>query len=101
MVKYKAAHILWPTLYLHECFRLHRMHELQIVVTNIRSLSVCLSRVSPRLHCAKMAGQIKMLLGVNIPGGSWNIVLDVGPDPQQRVTGPILNFGDPSHLRNG
>jgi len=78
------------------------MHELQIVVTNIRSLFVCLSRVSSRLHYAKMAGQIKMLLGVNIPGGSWNIVLDVGPDvPQRGDRGPILNFGTPLYHRNG
>jgi len=40
MVKYKVAHILWPTLYLHECFRLHRMHELQIVVTDVHGISL-------------------------------------------------------------
>jgi len=28
-----------------------------------------------------MAEQIKMLFDVNTPGGPWNIVLDVGPDP--------------------
>jgi len=40
-----------------------------------------MSRGSSLLHCAKMAEQIKMLFGVNTPGGPWNIVLDVGPDP--------------------
>jgi len=34
-----------------------------------RCLSVCLSRGSTRLHCAKMAERIKMLLGMNTPGG--------------------------------
>jgi len=28
-----------------------------------------------------MVEQIKMLFGVNTPGGPWNIVLDGGPDP--------------------
>jgi len=39
-----------------------------------------------------MAEQIKMLFGVNTPGGPWNIVLDVGPDPTQRrkrESGPL------------
>jgi len=31
--------------------------------------SVCLSRGSSRLHCAQMAEQIKILFGVNTPGG--------------------------------
>jgi len=44
-------------------------------------LSVCLSRGSSRLHCEKMAEQIKMLFGLNTPVGHWNIVLDVGFDP--------------------
>jgi len=51
------------------------------------SLSVCLSRGSSRLHCAKMGEQIKMLFGMNTPGGRWNIVLDVDPDPLQRGEG--------------
>jgi len=42
--------------------------------------SVCLSRGSTRLHCAKMAEQIKILFMVNTPGGPSNIVLDGGPD---------------------
>jgi len=56
--------------------------------------SVCLSRSSSRLHCAKMAEQIKIPYGANTPVGPWNIVLDVGPDLPQR-------FWDPSYLRNG
>jgi len=49
--------------------------------------SVCLSRDSSRLRCAKMAEQIKMLFRVNTPGCPWNIVLDVGTDPPQRRRG--------------
>jgi len=58
------------------------------------SLSVCLSRGSSRLRCAKTAEQIKMLFMVNTVGGPWNIVLDVGPDspPTERGRGPDLNF---------
>jgi len=41
---------------------------------------VCLSRHSTRLHCAKMAEQIKMLIGVNTFWGLWNTVLRGGPD---------------------
>jgi len=41
-----------------------------------------------------MAEQVKMLFRVNTPGGPWNIVLKVGPDPpQRRGGGPVLNFG--------
>jgi len=43
--------------------------------------SVCLSRSSTRLHCAKVAKRIKMLFGVNTTGGSWNVALDGGADP--------------------
>jgi len=49
-----------------------------------------------------MAEQIKMLVGVNTPGGPWNIVLNVGPDlPQRGGGGSVLNFGTPSYIRNG
>jgi len=41
-------------------FRLHRMHEMQNIVTDIRS--VCLSRGSSRLHCAKMAEQSNIII---------------------------------------
>jgi len=65
------------------------------------SLSVCLSRDSSRLHCAKMAEQIEMPFGINTPGGPRNIVLDmVGPGhPTEK--GSLLNFGTPSYLQNG
>jgi len=43
-------------------FRLHRMHDMQTIVTD--DPGVCLSRGSTRLHCAKMAERIKMLFGV-------------------------------------
>jgi len=42
---------------------------------------VCLSRGSTRFHCAQTAEQIKILFGVNTPGGPRNIVLDEGLDP--------------------
>jgi len=44
-----------------------------------------------------MAEQIKMLFGMNTPGGPWNIVLNVGPpDPPQRGGGrPNFTFWDP------
>jgi len=55
------------------------MHEMQSILTDVCSISP--SRGSSRCHCAKMAEQIKTLFGVNTPGGPWNIMLDVGPDP--------------------
>jgi len=66
------------------CFRLHRMHEMQTIVSDARGvcLSVFLSRGSTRLHCARMAEQIKVMFWVNIPGCVWNFLSDVGPDPQ-------------------
>jgi len=53
------------------------MHEVQTVVNDV-CLSVCLSRGSARLHRAKTAEQIKMLIGVNTLAGPWNIVLHGG-----------------------
>jgi len=55
-----------------------------MIAVSVR-LSVCLSVT--RLNSAslaKMAEQIKMLFGLNIPGGPWNIVLNVGPDPSTK-----------------
>jgi len=51
--------------------RLHRMHKMQTIVTDVRvvSPSVCLSHGSTRLHCAKTAQRIKMLFDVNILWG--------------------------------
>jgi len=51
---------------------------MQTIVTDDRGVcpSVCLSRSSTRLHCAKTVERIKMLFGVNIPGGPWSIVLE-------------------------
>jgi len=44
-----------------------------------------------------MAEWIKMLFGVNTPGGPRNIVLDGGADPStgERAGDIILNFGTP------
>jgi len=71
------AKLLWPVV------RLHRMHEMQTIVTDDRG--VCLSHGSTRLHCAKTVEQIKILFGVNILKGPRNIMLDGGPDPPHRV----------------
>jgi len=51
-------------------FRLHRMHEMQTIVNDDRSVcqSVWRSRGLFRLHCAKMAKQIKMPFGLNTSG---------------------------------
>jgi len=58
--------------------------------------SAILSRGSSRLHCTKMAEQIKMLFGVNTPGGPQNDVLDMSPDPPtDRERGPTFKFWDP------
>jgi len=59
------------------------MHVMQTIVTDDRGVcqAVCLSHSLTRLHCAKMAEQIKMLFGVNTPGSPCNIVLDGGHDP--------------------
>jgi len=54
---------------------------MQTIVTDVYSVSICLSCGSTRLHCAKMAEQIKILFGVNTLGGPRNIVLDGHPDP--------------------
>jgi len=69
------------------------MREMQTTVTDVHS--VCLSCSSSRLRCAKTAERIKMLFGVNTPGGPWNIVSDGGADPStfdicQREEGDII-----------
>jgi len=45
------------------------------------AVSVCPSRCLARLRCAKTAGQIMILFGVNTLGSPRNIVLDGGLDP--------------------
>jgi len=50
---------------------MHAMHKMQPIVTDVRGVcpqSVCLSRGSTRLHCAKTAERIKILFGVNTLG---------------------------------
>jgi len=74
--------------------RPRRMHEIPAIIADDRcvcpsvsppvSLSVCLSRGSTRLHCAKTAEQIKILFVVNTLGGPRNIALDGAPDPPRR-----------------
>jgi len=51
------------------------------------------TRLTSALLCKK-GEQIKMLFGVNTPGGPWSIVLDVGSDPSQRGKGSPF-FGPP------
>jgi len=59
--------------------RLHRMHKMQVIITDVRGVrpSVCLSVTW--LNSAsvwKMAEQINMLFAVNTFGGLKNIALD-------------------------
>jgi len=79
------------------------MHEMQTIVTYDRMSvrqSVCLSRGSTRLYCAKTAQRIKILFGVNTLGGPRNIMLDGGPDPPQRGggVGEISPIVDQLHI---
>jgi len=72
------------------------MHEMQPIATDVHivCLFLCLSRGSSQLHCAKTAEQIKMLFGVNTPGGPWNIVFHGGPDSfTDGKEDLLLNFG--------
>jgi len=55
----------------------------------------CMQCSSTWLHCAKMAKQIKMLFGVNTPGGPWDIVFHGGLIPTDREGDLLLNFGTP------
>jgi len=58
---------------------------MQTIVTDV--CSICLSRGSTRLHCAKTAEQIKMLFEVNTLEGPRK--LDGGPNAPQRGGGGI------------
>jgi len=43
-----------------------------------------------------MVEEIKMMFGMNTPGGPWNIVLDAGTDPPtERGKGLSFKFWDP------
>jgi len=57
--------------------------------------SVCLSRGSPLLHCAKMAEQIKMLFGVNTPGVHETLCYMWVLIPPERGRGPLYILGPP------
>jgi len=60
-------------------YTMRAVHEMLPIVTDVCGLSVCtsvcLSRDSTQLRCAKAAEQIKMLFGVNTLGGPRDIVL--------------------------
>jgi len=66
----------------HECRLLSPLFAVS-VCQSVRP-SVCLSRGSTRLRCAKTAEQIKILFGVNTLGCPRNTVLDGGSDPPLR-----------------
>jgi len=59
------------------------MHEMQTIVTDDRGVcsSVSLSHGSTRLHCAKLAEQIKMLFGGEHFCGYMEHCVRWGPDP--------------------
>jgi len=65
------------------------MHEMQAIATDIRGVcqSVCLSRGSTRLHCAKTGETDQDPLWSEHPWSSRNIVLDGGPDLSLRWKG--------------
>jgi len=60
------------------------MHEMQTIVIDDRGVCQSVCRVAWLGFTAKTAERIKMLFGMNTPGGPWNIVLDAGPVPPQR-----------------
>jgi len=76
------------------------MHEMQSILTDVRGvcLSVCLSRGSSRLHCAKVAELIKILFGVNTPGACGALCQTRVLIPPQKVEGPSFKFWDPPHI---
>jgi len=90
-----ATHLLWkiPSY-------VTAVHVIRVsIVTDVRgvclsvSLSVCRSRGSTRIHCAKMAGRINILFELNTPGCPRNIALDGRPDlPQREGVGVMENF---------
>jgi len=67
-----------------------------------RSQRLFVSHAYTRLHCANINEQIKMLFGVNTPGGPRNIVRRRTWSPPQRGEGgPLLNLGTTPSLGNG
>jgi len=73
-------------------FRLHRIHEMQIIVIDVRG-SVT---QTTRLHCVKTPEQIKTLFGVNTPGAHGTLYqTGLLMHPQWKRLDIILNFGTP------
>jgi len=68
------------------------MHDADYCYRCSQCLSFCLSHGSTWLHCAKTAEQIKVLFGMNTPGG-----LRLGSLSHRREEDGdiILNFGTP------
>jgi len=57
------------------------MHEMQTIVTNVCSVRLSVTSAHLGFAVQKLAEQIKMLFGENMPGVTWNTVLHGGPDP--------------------
>jgi len=76
------------------------MHEMQAIVADVRGVcpSVCLSRGSTRLHCAKTAKHIKVLFRLNTLGGPRKTVLDRGPH-RPTAKENIANCGPTTYLK--
>jgi len=69
-------------------FTMHRMHEMQPIVTDARGMCLSVTRWT-RLYCAKTAKQIKILFGVNTLGAPRNIG---SCSPQQRGEGDSMQL---------
>jgi len=95
-VRYCSYNLTVPYRLVFRLHGMHAMHEMQPIVTNVRGVcpSVCLSRGSTRLHCAKTAEWIKMLFWVNTFGSPRDIVLHGGPDPPTDKV-PTFKLSDP------
>jgi len=73
------------------------MHEMQSILTDVRGVCQYVCHVAHLGFTVQklMAEQIKMLFGVSTPGGPWNIVLKVDPDPHREGEGTTFKFWDP------
>jgi len=85
-------------------FRLHRIREMQTIVTDDRGVCPSASLSVTRLKSASLRNNDwtdQDAVWGEDSWGPWSIVLDVGPDLPQRGEGdPLLNFGTPLYLRN-
>jgi len=86
--------------------RLHRMHEIQTIITNVRgvcqsvcpSISLSVVRLKSGSLCKNGWTEQDAVWG-NTLGGLWNIVLHWGPDFPHRGGGePTFQFWDPPRI---